>query len=486
VYPGPLHYAGDVLSIEVIVENLEQLGEDIPVTLAINDQPPLQIEPFAAHSPLRQDTLVFRWAWDTTDQEGLHKLAVTVPIDQEAPQQLVAHVEILPSNERPSQERGADWAERIIPCCQIDYITRTAAARDINLLAREITGSITAVEDKLGFPVSGKPIPITLLDNMWGHGAYVGSDVVVSYVDRDYVGVDIDNIIRHEGTHYAMRPIQYQTPVMLVEGMAVYAAEGHYKPEPIPERAAALLALDLYIPLADLATDFYSYQHEIAYLEAAGLVNYLIDAYDWNTFLTLYSTTDLEAQEAQWLDQALQLTYGKGLDEVEAEYKAWLQQHNPSDQVEDLRLTIELFSAIRRYQAAYAPYEEALPSADEAIERELISEFVREPTAPENIALEAMLAQAGHHLRQGNFASCEATLQAVEQVLNDRNFAAAPVSDYLAIARTVALQGYEAQHIDIFGNQATVQAIRIWPKLEILTFFHDGTEWRLKPQVTSY
>ncbi|MBN1310011.1 MAG: hypothetical protein JXB30_01240 [Anaerolineae bacterium] len=480
VYPGPLHYAGDIVSVEVVVENIGKLEEGPAATLAIDAQAPLQVEPFAAYSPLRQDVLVFRWVWDTTDQAGLHELIVTVPTEQEQPQQLISHVEILPRSERPSQERIADWAERIIPCCRLDYITQTAAGRDINILAGEITSSIAAVEEKLGFPVSGKPIPITLIDNIWGHGAFVRNDVVISYVDRDYVGLDIDNIIRHEGTHYAMRPLQHQTPIILVEGVAVYAAEGHYKPEPIPERAAALLALDAYIPLADLATDFYSHQHEIAYLEAAGLVSYLIETYDWNTFLTLYSTTELETQEAEWLDQALELTYGKGLNEIEAEYKAWLGQQNPGEQVEDLRLTVELFSTVRRYQAAYAPYQEALPAADEATERDLIAEFVREPTAPENIALEAMLAQAGHHLRQGNYTSCEAVLQAINQVLDDHNFAAVPVSDYLSIARAAASEGYEAQHIDILGNQATVQAIRIWPKLEVLAFFHDGTEWRLK------
>ncbi|MBN1430101.1 MAG: hypothetical protein JXB07_17150 [Anaerolineae bacterium] len=480
VYPGPLHYAGDVLSIEVAIENAGLLNENTAATLTIDNHVPLPITPFVANSPLRQDILGFRWAWDTTDQAGLHKLTVSVPIGQDTMQELSTHVEILPSGERPAQEQNAAWAEQIIPCCKIAYVTHTASARDIHLLAVKITSSIAAVEEKLGFLVSGKPIPITLIDNIWGHGAFAGTEIVISYVDRDYAGVDVDNIIRHEGTHYAMRPLQHKTPTILVEGVAVYVAGGHYKPEPIPERAAALLQLNQYIPLAELATDFYSHQHEIAYLEAAGLVSYLVETYDWYDFLALYSTTDLEVSEAQWLDQALRLTYNKGLSEIEADYMLWLRQQNPGDQTEDLRLTIKLLDTVRRYQTIYAPYQEALPTAGEALEQGLVAELVREPNAPENIALEAILSQAGWHLQQGNYTSCEASLLVINQVLDDRNFAATTISDYLAITHIVAAQGYEAQHIDILGNQATVRAIRTWPKLDVLTFLYDGTTWLQK------
>lgn len=481
VYPGPLHYAGDVVSVEVAIENSDKLENAASATLAVDDKPLPQTQPFIASSPLRDSVLVFRWAWDTADQVGLHKLTVSVPInDQAAPAQLVTHVEVLPADDRPAQEHRAAWSERIIPCCRIVYITRTAAARDINRLAEEITGSIAAVESKVGFPVSGKPIPITLIDNVWGNGAFASNELVISTVDRDYVSSDIDITTRHEGVHYAMSPLGRETPTLLVEGVAVYVAGGHYKPEPIPERAAALLALDHYIPLAALAEDFYSHQHEIAYLEAAGLVHYLTETYGWSEFVNLYSTEGLETRDARWLDQALDLTYGKSLGEIEADYKSWLKQYSPGDQIEDLRLTIELFDTMRRYQAAYAPYQESLPTTEEARVEGQIAEFVREPAASENIALETLLAQAGQDLRQGNYTSCAAELQILNQVLEDGDFTLSPISDYLAIARLLNGEGYEAQHVDILGNRATVQAIRTWPRLDVLTLVRDGSGWQIE------
>jgi hypothetical protein len=482
VYPGPLHYAGDVLSIEVIIENMDRLPDATAATLSIDDRPPLPIVPFVAYSPLRENALDFRWAWDTTDQAGLHSLTITVPIDKQGTtQKLDTHIEILPAEEHPKQEQGAVWVERILPCCRVDYITHTAAARDINKLSDRITNSVATLERKIEFPMSGKPIPIVLIDNMWGNGAFTSSDVVISYVDRDYVSINIDNIIRHEGAHYAMRPLEHQTPLILMEGVAVYAADGHYKPEPIPERASALLVLDRYVPLTELTEDFYSHQHEAAYIEAAGLVSYLTETYGWAKFLNLYSTEDLESTGADWLDQALDLTYGKRLSEVEVDYKAWLQQHPPGEQVEDLRLTIDLLDTVRQYEALYAPYEESLPSVEEAKREGATAEFIREPSAPENVALEALLAQAGRDLEDGSYASCEAIIKAVSATLTNQDFTQPPVSDYLAIAREVASQGYEAQRIDILGNQATVRAIRTWPRLETLTLFFDGTTWRLKP-----
>lgn len=479
VYPGPLHYSGDTLTIEVAVENLNSVP-DAGLALAL-DGAVHDVKPYLWRSPLRDDVLVFRWAWDTASKTGLHEIKVTLPSTNGArPATLVAHVNLLPADQRPAQESGARWAIRNTACCQIYYVTKTSAARDAAVIDDRATAATVIVERKIGFPISGKPIPLVMIDNVWGNGAFVSDNVVITYVDRDYVGVDLDSVLRHELTHWAMNPITHETPVMLVEGVAVYISGGHYKPEPLPERGAALLQSGLYIPLADLADNFRASQHEIAYAEAGALVDYLAETYSWAKFVNVYGSEGLEGDGSVWLDQAFKAQYHKNLDEIEADFKAWLGQHDPGDQAEDLRLTIELLETIRHYQAIYAPYQEALPGVKDAIEKRAVSEFMREPTEPENIALEAMLLTAGQQLRAGQYGSCEAMLQAVTDALD--NGGASPVyQDYLAITLAVRDAGYEAQRIDVANNEATVHAIRRWPSLEIIKLVRQGAGWALQP-----
>ncbi len=77
---------------------------------------------------------------------------------------------------------------------------------------------------------------------------------------------------------------------MLEEGLAVYLTGGHFKPEPLGPRAAALLDLGWYISLSNVANDFYNQQHDIAYLEAGSLVKYLVETYGWSAFNQFYRT----------------------------------------------------------------------------------------------------------------------------------------------------------------------------------------------------
>jgi hypothetical protein len=481
VYPGPEHYAGDLLSVEVAVENISTLPEDLAATLLLDDTTTLSPEAvFAAYSPLREDVVVFRWAWDTTDQVGRHKLTAIIPTDTEAgSQQVSVWVEILPADQRPTQETLAGWATQNTACCRLSYLTHTAAERDINEIARQAERSIAAIEARLGFSIPNRPVPITLIDNVWGNGAYVSNELVISYVDRAYAGANLDYLLRHEAVHWAMRPYQHETPTILVEGVAVYIAGGHYKPEPIPERASALLSLNAFIPLATLATDFYSHQHEVAYIEAAGLVAYLVDTYGWSSFIRLYSLQGVDATETAWLDQALQRVYGVDLAQVEQGYIQWLGEHPAGDQITDMRLTRDLYETIRRYEALYSPYQESLPPVEEAIRRGVTAEFIREPTSPENIALEALLISANQALLDRRYDECETLLNVINTTLDDGNFTRPPLSDYVAITRALAAQGYQLQEIGLTGDQAIVQAIRDWPQIETLTLSYTNGQWQI-------
>jgi len=482
VYPGPLHYAGDRLTIEVVVHNIDRLPTDQHAVLMV-DNTPLPVEPIVAHSPLRDDVLVFRWAWDTSDQVGRHRLKVTLPLNLRGEAlSLDFAVQILPADLRPRWERNARWMQQVISgCCVLNTISGTAAHRDVDLIAQQVQQAMAEVEARLGFRMGGKPVPITLIDNVWGNGGYAAEEIVLTYVDRSYVMPDLATTLRHELTHWAMRWQGSNTPALLSEGLAVVVAGGHYRPAPIAERAAALLDLGWYIPLADLADSFWQHQHEIAYIEAAGLTDYLITTYGMEAFLRMYRAEQPDRAGAAWLDAALQDTYGLTLEEVETRYRTWLGTHAAGTQREDLRLTVYLYDTIRRYQDLYAPYQEALPSAEEARAAGQVAEFLREPAEVENIALECLLIAAQRALEAQQYAQAEAILNAFNATLDDGNFTRELVNDYVAVARAVRDAGYEAQQIQIVDQQAIVVAIRNWPRLETLTLTFDGTNWQVGP-----
>lgn len=481
VFPGPLHYAGDLLTVEVTVENIWLLPDERRAALLL-DNVLLSAEPEVAYSPLREDALVFRWAWDTTDQVGTHRLVVRLPAGPQSPEQEIDFaVQVLPADQRPRQERRARWMQRSVPgCCTLNVITNTAAHRDLDLIARQAAEALAEVEARLGFPIAEKPVPITLIDNIWGNGGYAGGEIVISYVDRSYVTPDLPSTLRHELVHWAMRSQPGSPPAILSEGLAVTIAGGHYRPEPIPQRAAALLALERYVPLRELADTFWAQQHEVAYLEAAGLVSYLIETYGLPAFLDLYNAQVDGPTEAQQLDAALNAIYGLRLDGVEREYRAWLQALDPGDQVDDLRLTIALFDTVRRYQAYYAAYQESLPPVAEALEGGHVAEFVREPVSVENIGLEALLVSAQRALSAGQYAQAGALIDAVSGTLDDGDFTRDLVADYLEIVRAARGVGFEVQEIEIEDQQAVVTVTHTLPDLRTRTFVFDGESWQIE------
>ncbi len=133
-----------------------------------------------------------------------------------------------------------------------------------------------------------------LLPRLLGHGGFASREIAVSYLDRNYMAGDEATILHHEIIHILDSRLGGDLrPSALVEGLAVYLSGGHFKPEPILPRAAALLpaepgcvawsagstplppsapaegcGIDGYIPLRRLIDNFYFEQHEIGYLEA--------------------------------------------------------------------------------------------------------------------------------------------------------------------------------------------------------------------------
>src|SRR6185503_4220239 len=135
------------------------------------------------------------------------------------------------------------------------------------------------------------------------------------------------------------------------EGLAVYIAGGHYKREPFAQRGAALYDLGHSAPVADFIP-----QHELSYLHAALILTYIVDTYGQEK-LWEFLSADGDIPDEQWLPlgDAVQATFGILLSEFDEGFRAWLEKNEPGEQLDDLRLTIELQDARREYQTRYSP-----------------------------------------------------------------------------------------------------------------------------------
>jgi hypothetical protein len=270
---------------------------------------------------------------------------------------------------------------------------------------------------------------------------------------------------------------------MMTEGLAVYVAGGHFKTEPLDQRAAALLALNEYIPLSQLAQDFYASQHEISYLEAGAFITYLVNTRGWESFKKFYSSFQPGSLDSEMVNSALRANFGHNLTELEATWLAHLRSL-PADpkEVDDLRLSIALYDTLRRYQQLDDPSAHFLtawlPDLKEALRRGIVADFVRHPDAPEDIALETMLVEAERALEAGDFPQTEKLLASVNAVLDAHNLFSDPTAAaYLEIVTDLAAKGYEAQTITFQGRTATVSAIHDWPTLETLTLTRGARGW---------
>jgi hypothetical protein len=344
------------------------------------------------------------------------------------------------------------------------------------------------VERRLELPFTGS-LDVFFVDRVIGQGGYAHGGLTLSYLDRHYAALDIETAIRHEATHVVdSTMLTSWSPALVREGLAVWVSGGHYKVEPIPQRAAALLELDLYIPLEELANDFYRQQHEVGYLEGAAFVEYLVQTYGRDRFFAFYTSFGGEpGTQAEVLDAALFSNYGFGLIEVEQGMLGWLETRKPTpDQVRDLQMTVRLFRTMRRYQQQYDPsaYFRSgllLDTAD-AEARGIEADFVRHPRTVENITLETMLIAAREALADGAFDLGEALLDAVDQVLEVGSFDQGPAAEYLAIVQTVAGAGYEAQSVALTGETARVWAIADWPTLNELSLKRTRRGWELQEE----
>lgn len=414
-------FVGDQLSLEVIAPpGMDLAGSLLEVSLAGQA---LGSGEFWLYGLGGRQQATLTWFWDTASRDqGHYALTFRVSPDGPAWQEVIF---LHPAEALAEEFQGAAWAEARSACCVVHYVTGTSAERDLPeilpLLDRQ--AELAALRMNLDFI---EPIPIVLLPRVLGHGGFTGREIAISYLDRNYANNDLAQVALHEMTHLLDgrlhdRPL----PTLLAEGLAVYVSRGHYKPEPLLARAAALLALDRYLPLAPLADDFYPSQHEIGYMQAGALVQYLVETFGWRPFFDFYGDIELSGYPSQSaaLSAALQRHFGLDLPALEQRFLAALQGRPlPPELLEDVRLTVAYYDAVRRYQQALDPSAYFLTAwlldPEQMRQRGIVADYLRHPAAPRNIELETRLVAAGRALRQGNYRQTERLVAEVNRQLD--------------------------------------------------------------------
>ena len=255
---GPL-YVGDQVSFEILAPPVAVAHPgSIQVTFDGHDLGNAGFAPFGIGG---RSQATLWWVWDTHGlKPGSYTLNFTLlPENTLWTETFLLH----PANQVPSPEPGAHWVSTSTVCCNLYYITGTAAERDISTLSQEADEQSLAVSAQMGSTI-GKRIDIIFMSRLIGHGGFTWSGIYASYLDTNYIGNDMSILFHHEFVHYYDSELGGENlPAMFQEGLAVYLTGGHFKPEPLGPRAAALLDLGWYIPLTTITDDFYNQQHDI-------------------------------------------------------------------------------------------------------------------------------------------------------------------------------------------------------------------------------
>jgi hypothetical protein len=472
-YPKPAIYEGDLVSIGV--------NPFVPDHLAPND---VDVLILLDGSELSKGNLnwrnlngdaygLFQWVWETDDQAGTHTLTAVVDPedliqigDDDTENNIVSlDIEVFPRSSLPELAATATWITTSTECCNLRVVSGTAAHRDLEDLSLLVDSAFSHASEKLREPLQG-PYDVFLIDRVIGQGGYASDGMVVSYLDRDYAGSGIYEVLVHEAVHLMDRQFAPKRISFLSEGLAVWATGGHYRQENINQKMAGLIEGGYYIPIDQVINEIYSLQHELSYLEAASFLSYLFDTYGRSNVRDFYSDTggDDGITLSQAVDSNLQKHFAKSLEEMEADWMAYLEEQ-PRDRkaVLDLRTTIRYYDVMRSYQQQYDPsayYLYAwLPSPREAEENAATADLTRHPETVVNIALETILMAANRSIGAGEFALANAYLDTVERILENGGQFLDPLADYfLNIVQAAEQGGYEVQQIYLSGDSAHVLA----------------------------
>lgn len=472
-YPGPQHYAGDVLTFEVPVEGFREPPE-VTVNLTLDGGNPVQVP-----GQWTFNKLLVPLALDTSGLSGAHEVRIQVAEDSSV--DAVYQFDVLPSGQLPPNETNAQWEMLQISCCTIHYITNSAADRDLETIADHVQAAAEDFAQVTGIEVLDE-LDVYIMDRMWGNGAFGGGgELLVSYTDRYYGptqdGVGLETLFRHEFTHAVGVDHTDQGFFPSNEGLAVYIAGGHFKPEPIPERGAAMVALGY-----DAGLESFVPQHEIAYLNGAVFWNYIAEEYGWDTLIEFGQMVSGDTFfDPDMREQIMLTTLGVTSETFEENFRNWLEGHEPGEQFDDLRLTVALQDLRRRYQKEYAPEPFSIFGvADVSFGRPgFLPMLIRETNAPPNVAIELMIANAQKAIVAGDYPGAETLTESIQVVLDTGEFTTPLAYDYVSITFALSEQGYECLSLDLRGDEATAQVTRSAPSLEQVVLQRVDGEWQV-------
>lgn len=471
VYPAAAIYAGDRLTIQVMPTIPPSIRpESVTVHLLINGEE-TAVSTVNNRNIAGQPMALFQWT--AIAQPGTHTIQVILDQDNQLLPQLrhSTHnqasrtITVQEATARSRQETDATWVRAESNCCIVYAASGTAAYRDLPQLLPRIETAVQTTIDRLDETPLRK-IEVYFVDRIIGQGGYAGSAMVISYSDRPYNGGQLDQMLRHEATHVIDRQFAPRRIPFLAEGVAVWSSDGHYKPENIEERTAALVTLDYYIPLDQLINQFYPVQHEIGYLQAAGFVQYLVNQKGWGRFRTFYSNvTAADAPTlAEAVDLNLQIYYDTTLAALEADWLDHLQSIQPSSHtLADLQTTLHYYDTMRYYQMHYDPTAHFLnawlPFPNEVREQGNPADLNRRPNSETHLVLETMFLTADEALQVGDFNRAAVLIDSINRAINNDGAFLDPLAiNYLNIVRTLQNVGYIPQKITITGNRAAVLA----------------------------
>ena len=490
VHPEDALYAGDQVSFEVVFNRpLEENEKEVVITLEDGSQlGPAGIGIFGI---ARRSQATLQWLWDTTPLEpGEHTLTFSIlPRGLSWTETYSLH----PTGELTYPSPDAEWITTESDCCIFYFVSDTAAARDIETLMDTADEQAELARERIGGGEFEEPITVVFMSRVLGHGGFATGDVYISYLDRNYAGNAPTQVLHHEMIHVLDGRLGGNLrPTLFVEGLAVYLSGGHFKPEPLLERAAEAVDLGWYLPLSDLANNFYPSQHELSYLEAASLIEYMVDTWGWDTFNDFYRSIveHPSGLQSAAINQALITDFGLTFEQLEAQFVDTLNvlPDNPALE-DDIRLTVTFFDTVRRYQERLDPSAYFMTAwllgINEMRENGIVADYVRHPSTPENIALEALLVEADASLRAGDYAAAELALEAVNAVLdaydagNTAAFYAHPLaSDYLALVEASLEAGHVPEKIQVDGEISTVWARGEGMDLVKMVFIRQDVGWR--------
>src|SRR5688572_9559321 len=477
-FPGPKHYAGDILTFGIQAP----LGfdESVPVYMALDNNKATQaLETFYWFGEV-----VVPSALDTTTLARHHTITFTTETGDLNETHLF---DVLPADQRPANEVRADWLSKETDCCIFHYLSDTAAARDIDFISEHFQHGADEYEAMMKAEIDSK-IEVHIIDRIFRNGGFGGhGDIVISYTDRYYGptvgGKGLETLARHEFSHAAsISPENSGAAVDFnYEGLAVYVAGGHYKPELLAQRGAALYDLGLSVPVDELIP-----QHELSYLHAAMILTYIVDRYGEGK-LWKFLSADQTPSDGQLLpmENAIQLTFGVSLEEFDRGFQAWLESNDPGEQLDDLRLTVALQDTRREYQDRYSPDPLFLTSeldTNAITGSEYVPVVMREARASTNIAIELIIANSQQAIFSGDYTNAEVLNKVIAEIISTGEFEHPLAKDYLDIVLAAASQGYEVVHMDVLlGDHASARVMREPPLLVNLELQKIDGMWQVLP-----